>query len=79
MNQLTLMHDTWGHLEVKVEEDRVALVERYGPSYKVIILSLSEALQLGHFIQDHLTNLARKEVKPSNPPYSFATPPTHTG
>lgn len=63
MTQLTLMHDTWGHLEVKVENHKIALVERYGPSYKVIILSLAEAQQVAHFIQEHLTNLARKEAQ----------------
>ena len=63
MTQLTLMHDTWGHLEVKVQDHRIALVERYRTSYKVIILSLTEAQQVAQFIQDHITNLARKEAQ----------------
>ncbi len=63
MTQLTLMNDAWGYLEVKVEDHKIALVERYGPSYKVIILSISEADQVAHFIHEHLTTLARKEAQ----------------
>lgn len=49
MEQLTLIHGKRG-LEIKAEDDKIALVERYGPSYKVIILTFEEALQVAKFI-----------------------------
>ncbi len=59
MKQLVLTAHRAEHIEVQSKSNSVSLVQRYGPRYKVIVLSWGEAIHLAEFIQEE----ARKEME----------------
>lgn len=59
MRQIVLTAHRAEHIEAQAHSDSISLVQRYGPRYKVIVLSWGEAVRLAAFIQEE----ARKEME----------------
>ncbi len=59
MRQIVLTQHRAEHIEAKADGDVVAIVQRYGPKFKVIVLNWEEAIKLARFIE----NEARKEME----------------
>jgi len=59
MRQIVLTAHRAEHIEAQAHSDSISLVQRYGPKYKVIVLSWGEAVRLAQFIQEE----ARKETE----------------